>query len=145
MGDEPPDFKKLAQVVEAVNMSDFILGLPMHFNTLVGEAGIGMSSGQKQRILIARAIYKDPDYLFFDEATNSLDAENENIIVKNLKEIYKRKTVVIIAHRLSTVKDADKIIVIDNGIIIESGSHDELVKMNGHYLKLVKNQLELGS
>lgn len=104
-----------------------------------------MSQGQKQRILIARAVYKNPDFIFLDEATNALDAKNERTIVENLNEFYKGKTVVVVAHRLSTVKNADQIIVIDKGIIVESGNHSMLIEKKGAYYDLVKNQLELGS
>ena len=104
-----------------------------------------MSQGQRQRILIARAVYKNPEYLFFDEATNSLDANNEKTIMENLKDFYRGKTVVVVAHRLSTVKDADKIIVLDKGKVVEEGTHQELVERRGAYYTLVKNQLELGN
>ena len=104
-----------------------------------------ISQGQKQRILIARAVYKNPEYLFFDEATSALDANNESVIMKNLDEFYEGKTVVVIAHRLSTVKNADQIIVLDKGEIIENGTHEELTKLKGAYYNLVKNQLELGA
>jgi ATP-binding cassette subfamily B protein len=107
--------------------------------------GIGISTGQKQRILIARAVYKNPDYLFFDEATSALDSNNEKVIMNNLNEFFKSKTVVVIAHRLSTVKNADQIIVLDKGQIIEKGNHTELTALKGSYYELVKNQLELGS
>ena len=105
---------------------------------------MGLSQGQKQRILIARAVYKDPQYIFLDEATNSLDANNERAIVEQLRDFYRGKTVVVVAHRLSTVKDADQIVVIDRGQVVESGRHDELVAARGAYYRLVKNQLELG-
>ena len=114
-------------------------------STLIGQDGIGLSQGQKQRILIARAVYKNPDYIFLDEATNALDANNERAIVENLMEFYKGKTVVIVAHRLSTVKNADQLIVIERGKIIETGTHTELIDRQGAYYHLVKNQLELGS
>ena len=110
----------------------------------IGKEGMGLSQGQKQRILIARAVYKNPDVILFDEATNALDAENERSIVENLSDFYKGKTVIIVAHRLSTVKDADQIVVIDNGKISEIGKHDELIKNRGTYFNLIKNQLELG-
>lgn len=112
--------------------------------TKIGKAGVDLSGGQKQRILIARAVYKNPEFIFFDEATSSLDATNEKEIMGNLKEFYKNKTVVIIAHRLSTVKDADNIIVLDNGFVVEQGSHTDLTTRKGKYYHLVKNQLELG-
>ena len=107
--------------------------------------GVGLSTGQKQRILIARAVYKNPDYLFFDEATSALDANNEKIIMNHLNEFFKQKTVIVIAHRLSTVKNADQIIVLDKGRITEKGNHEELTARKGAYYELVKNQLELGS
>lgn len=135
------------RVVNAAQMAciyDFILTLPMGFNTKVGTSGIELSGGQKQRILIARAVYKDPEYIFFDEATSALDAENEKNIHDNLQEFFKGKTVIIIAHRLSTVKNADQIIVLKNGKIVEQGGHLELVENKSNYYSLVKNQLELG-
>lgn len=134
------------RLVEAAKMSciyDFIMSLPLKFNTIIGRNGVGISQGQKQRILIARAIYRNPDYIFLDEATNSLDTSNERIIVENLKSFYKNKTVIIVAHRLSTVRDADNIIVIGNGQIIEAGTHKELLNLKGEYFSLVKNQLDL--
>lgn len=112
-------------------------------NTKIGSEGHGLSQGQKQRILIARAVYKDPEFVFFDEATNALDANNEREIINNLKVFFEKKTVLIVAHRLSTVRHADKIIVMDNGKIVEEGKHDELVNQKGVYYNLVKNQLEL--
>jgi ATP-binding cassette subfamily B protein len=117
----------------------------MGYNTKIGMEGSGVSQGQRQRLLIARAIYKNPEFMFFDEATNSLDATNESVIMHNLQEFYKGKTVVISAHRLSTVKNADNIIVLNKGHIVEQGTHNELVKMKGAYYTLVKNQLELGN
>lgn len=144
IGDEVVDRKKLIHAVEVANIKEYIEGLPLAYNTKIGNEGHGLSQGQKQRILIARAVYKDPDYLFFDEATSALDANNESIIMKNLDEFYKGKTVVVIAHRLSTVKSADQIIVLDKGEIIEQGNHEELTKLRGAYYNLVKNQLELG-
>jgi len=111
----------------------------------VGNDGLGMSGGQQQRMLIARAVYKDPKYLFFDEATSALDANNEATIMSNLEQFYEGKTVVVVAHRLSTVKNADQIIVLEKGKLIEQGSHEDLVALRGAYYRLVKNQLELGS
>ena len=119
--------------------------LPLKYNTLIGQDGVGLSQGQKQRILIARAVYKNPSYIFLDEATNSLDANNERMIVENLTDFYRGRTVIVVAHRLSTVKNADQIIVIEKGKIIETGSHDELIKSQGAYFLLVRNQLELGN
>ena len=126
------------------NVGDFIEGLPLGFSTKVGMEGNGVSQGQRQRLLIARAVYKDPQYIFFDEATNSLDANNERIIMQHLHEFYKGRTVVIVAHRLSTVRDADNIIVLDKGQVVEQGTHEQLTAKHGAYYTLVKNQLELG-
>jgi len=137
-----------AQLLEATriaNIEDFIEQAPTGYNTRIGASGSNISGGQKQRILIARSVYKNPEYLFFDEATSSLDANNELIIMKNLEQFYKNKTVVIVAHRLSTVKNADQIIVLNGGEIVEVGNHDSLVKARGSYYTLVKNQLELGN
>ncbi len=145
LGDETIDRKKLLQAVKVANIHSYIESLPLGFNTKIGDDGVGLSQGQKQRLLIARAVYKDPEYIFFDEATNALDAYNELIIMENLNEFFKGKTVVIVAHRLSTVKNADSIIVLEKGEIIEQGSHEELTRQRGAYYNLVKNQLELGS
>lgn len=139
------DLARLYHAAEMANIHEFISSLPMGYNTKIGMEGSGVSQGQRQRLLIARAIYKNPDFLFFDEATNSLDATNESVIMHNLQEFYKGKTVVISAHRLSTVKNADNIIVFGKGHVIEQGTHQELVKMRGAYYTLVKNQLELGN
>lgn len=136
------------RLLEAAKIScifDYIMGLPLKFDTKIGRDGIGLSQGQKQRILIARAVYKNPEYIFLDEATNSLDANNERKIVENLDRFYKGKTVVIVAHRLSTVKNADQIVVIDHGKVVETGTHDTLTLKRGAYFQLVKNQLELGN
>jgi ATP-binding cassette subfamily B protein len=124
---------------------DFIEELPLSYNTKIGQDGIGLSQGQRQRLLIARAIYKQPDYLLFDEATNALDAENERMVIENINHFSKGKTVVVIAHRLSTVKNADQIIVLERGEIVERGTHKELTDKKGRYYHLVKEQLELGS
>lgn len=121
------------------------MSLPMRFSTMIGRDGIGLSQGQKQRILIARAVYKDPLYIFLDEATNALDAKNERTIVENLDQFYKGRTVVVVAHRLSTVKNAHQIIVLDKGRIVETGNHTSLIEKKGAYYNLVKNQLELGN
>ncbi|MEO8948267.1 MAG: peptidase domain-containing ABC transporter [Mucilaginibacter sp.] len=144
VGDEYPDPVKLTQAIKTANIQEFIEELPFGLNTKIGTAGSGISQGQKQRLLIARAVYKNPEYLFFDEATNALDANNERIIMNNLLEFFVGKTVVIVAHRLSTVSNADNIIMLDKGKIIEQGTHHELTSLKGEYYGLVKNQLELG-
>lgn len=145
VGDENINSARLKEAASVANILEFIEGLPLGFNTKIGAEGIGVSAGQKQRILIARAVYKNPDYIFFDEATNSLDANNETIIMRNLKAFLENKTVIVVAHRLSTVKNADQIVVLHNGIITECGSHEELTNLRGEYYTLVKNQLELGN
>lgn len=145
VGAEKIDSNKLFQAVKIANIQDFIESLPLSYTTKIGSDGHGLSEGQKQRILIARAVYKDPEYLFFDEATSSLDANNELIIMQNLEKFFKGKTVVIIAHRLSTVKKADQIVVLEKGKIVEQGTHSKLTKLKGAYYSLVKNQLELGN
>lgn len=139
------DKQRLIHAVKVANIDEFIEELPSGYNTKIGSSGVNVSGGQKQRILIARSVYKDPKYIFFDEATSALDANNEKVIMENLKEFYKGKTVVVVAHRLSTVKNADQIIVLDKGKIIELGSHEELTAKRGAYYTLVKNQLELGN
>jgi len=144
VADEYPDMDKLKHAINVANINDLIEDLPLGLNTKIGAAGNGISQGQKQRILIARAVYKDPTYLFFDEATNALDANNESLILKNLEEFLKGKTVVVVAHRLSTVKNAYNIVVLDKGAIVEQGTHAVLTKQKGHYYELVKNQLEVG-
>ena len=144
IGEESIDYNKLILSCKIANILSFINYLPNGFNTLLGSEGIGISQGQKQRLLIARAVYKNPEYLFFDESTNSLDANNEKVIVENLQDYYNGKTVVIVAHRLSTVKNADKIVVLQNGGIVEEGNHEKLCLKKGIYYDLVKNQLELG-
>ena len=145
VSDEVPDLERVKKAVKTANIDDFINGLPLRYNTKIGAEGNGISSGQKQRLLIARAAYKDARYLFLDEATNSLDAENEKIIMENFSSFFKNRTVVIVAHRLSTVKNADNIIVLDKGKVVEQGTHNELTQKRGHYYNLVKNQLELGN
>lgn len=139
------DQVRLLEAAKISRIFDYIMGLPLKFDTKIGRDGIGLSQGQKQRILIARAVYKNPEYIFLDEATNSLDANNERKIVENLDRFYKGKTVVIVAHRLSTVKNADQIVVIDHGKVVETGTHDTLTLKRGAYFQLVKNQLELGN
>lgn len=145
VGVEKIDMIKINTAIRIANIYEFINTLPLKLNTKIGLEGVGLSMGQKQRILIARSIYKNPDFLFFDEATSALDATNEAVINKNLQEVFTNKTVFIIAHRLSTVKNADNIIVLENGTIVESGKHTELVDLKGVYFELIKNQLELGN
>ena len=144
VGEEEVDKQKLLYAVETANIRDFIESLPLKYNTRIGMEGNGISQGQRQRLLIARAVYKNPQYLFFDEATNALDANNEREILNSLDKFYKGKTVVIVAHRLSTVQNADNIIVLHKGKIVEQGTHQELIKLEGTYYTLIKNQLELG-
>ena len=144
VGEEVVDKNKLQYAVETANIKEFVESLPLKYNSKIGMEGSGVSQGQKQRLLIARAIYKNPLYLFFDEATNALDANNERIILDNLNRFYQGKTVVIVAHRLSTVQKADNIVVMEAGKVIESGTHQELTEKRGAYYTLVKNQLELG-
>ncbi len=145
VGQENIDKLRLVEAVKTANIQEFIENLPLGYNTKIGSEGTGLSQGQKQRILIARAVYKNPQYLFFDEATNSLDANNEKIIMDNLNRFFKGRTVVIVAHRLSTVKNADQIVVIEKGEIVEVGTHEHLTNLRGVYFELVKNQLELGN
>lgn len=145
VGDEYPDKERLRHAIHVANIQDFIDSLPLGLSTKIGAEGNGISQGQYQRMLIARAVYKNPQYLFFDEATNALDANNERIIMDNLQEFFTGRTVIIVAHRLSTVKNADNIILLDKGKIIERGNHSELTALKGAYYRLVKNQLELGA
>ncbi len=145
LGDEKPDKTKLAHAVNVANIKDFIESLPLAYNTKIGQEGSGVSQGQKQRILIARAVYKNPEFIFFDEATNALDANNEKVIMENLNTFFEGKTAVVVAHRLSTVKNADKIVVLEKGRLVEEGTHAELTLKRGAYFELVKNQLELGN
>ncbi len=139
------DMERLEKAAGIANIHDYVMGLPLKYDTKIGRDGAGLSQGQKQRILIARAIYKNPDFIFLDEATNALDAKNERTIVENLNEFYKGRTVVVVAHRLSTVRNADRIIVLDGGRVVESGNHASLIEKRGAYYNLVKNQLELGN
>jgi len=144
-GDNQIDEKRLEMAIKSANIQDFIDSLPLGLQTKIGAAGSGISGGQRQRILIARAVYKNPHYVFFDEATSSLDAENEKIIHDNLQEFFNKKTVLIIAHRLSTVRNADQIIVLKNGQVVEIGTHQNLLAFKAHYFNLIKNQLDLGT
>ena len=144
-GDEEINRERLQNATKIANIEGFIDSIPLGYNTKIGASGNGISGGQKQRILIARAVYKNPHYIFFDEATSALDAENEKTIHDNLQSFFKGKTVLIIAHRLSTEKKADQIIVLKNGQIVEQGNHQQLTANKGEYYNLVKNQLELGS
>lgn len=143
IGEERIDKSKLKQAIHIANIEEFIQELPLNLNTKIGAEGMGISGGQKQRLLIARSVYKSPSFLFFDEATSSLDSVNEKIIMENLDHFFKGRTAVVIAHRLSTVKNADQIIVLDKGSIIEKGTHNQLIDLKGSYYRLVKNQLEL--
>ena len=144
VGEDYVDKEKLNHAINVANISDYIENLPLGYNTKIGSEGSGISTGQKQRLLIARSVYKNPKYLFFDEATSALDANNEKVIMENLNTFFKDKTAVVIAHRLSTVQNADQIVVLDKGKIIEKGNHKELIKLKGSYFHLVKNQLNLG-
>ena len=145
VGVEKVDMERLRHAAEIANVREFIESMPLGYNTKIGAEGNGISMGQRQRILIARAVYRDPDLIFFDEATNSLDANNESTILRNLESFFKGRTVVVVAHRLSTVKNADQIVVLNKGGISEKGTHHQLVSLKGEYYTLVKNQLELGS
>lgn len=141
---EAMDWNKMTEAAKMANLEDFVQSLPLGYNTKVGDKGNGLSQGQRQRLLIARAVYKNPEILFFDEATNALDAENEKIILHNMGSFFSGKTVVVVAHRLSTVKNADQIVVLDKGQLAEQGTHEQLARLKGTYYHLVKNQLELG-
>ena len=143
--DEVPDMKRVNKAVDIANIREFIESLPLRYNTKIGSDGHGLSTGQKQRLLIARAAYKEAEYIMFDEATNSLDANNERVIMDKLQGFFRGKTVVVVAHRLSTVRSADKIVVLEGGEVVEQGTHQELVASRGAYYELVRNQLELGT
>ena len=144
VGEDYVDPKKLAHAIDVANISDYIEGLPLGYNTKIGSEGSGLSTGQKQRLLIARSVYKNPKYLILDEATSALDANNEKVIMEKLNTFFADKTAVVIAHRLSTVKNAHQIVVLDKGRIVETGNHKELIALKGNYYHLVKNQLDLG-
>lgn len=145
VGQDKINMDRLRHATEVANVREFIESLPLGYNTKIGAEGTGISMGQKQRVLIARAVYRDPDFIFFDEATNSLDANNEMVILQNLESFFRGRTVIVVAHRLSTVKNADQIIVLNKGVIAERGTHQELTSLKGEYYSLVKNQLELGA
>lgn len=145
VGDGEIDTERLEEAARTACIHDYVMSLPLRYDTLVGRDGTGLSQGQRQRILIARAVYRDPGFIFLDEATNALDARNERTIVENLGRFYRGRTVVVVAHRLSTVRNADCIIVLEKGRIVETGSHGELIARKGAYFNLVRNQLELGT
>jgi len=144
-GDTLADAAKLKEASEVSCIQEFVEELPFQFNTKVGASGVGLSAGQKQRLLIARAVYKNPEFFLFDEATSALDANNERKIIDQLNKTLSGKTAIIIAHRLSTVKNADQILVLEGGKIVEAGNHKSLTDLKGYYYNLIKNQLELGS
>lgn len=143
--DNEIDTDRMHHAARIACIDDYIMSLPLRYDTRIGRDGVGLSKGQTQRILIARAVYRDPKFIFLDEATNSLDAKNERETVSNLDDFYRGRTVVVVAHRLSTVRNADHIIVVDSGRIVETGTHESLIALGGTYYNLVKNQLELGN
>ncbi|WP_018359130.1 ATP-binding cassette domain-containing protein, partial [Porphyromonas levii] len=145
ISDDAPDIERIRAAARTANIAEHIESLPLAYNTMIGQDGQGISQGQRQRILIARMVYKDPTFVFLDEATNALDANNERAITEKLEDFYKGKTVVVVAHRLSTVRNADQIVVLDEGKIVEVGNHESLTVLRGKYYELVKNQLELGN
>lgn len=145
ISDDDPNIERIRHAARVANIADYVEALPLAYNTMIGQDGQGISQGQRQRILIARVIYKNPMFVFLDEATNALDANNEQAITDNLFDFYKGKTVIVVAHRLSTVRNADQIVVLNEGKIVELGTHEELIGKRGNYYGLIKNQLELGN